>query len=133
MNNPSSTHEAPRRSWGWLILFTSSTTLICCALPILLVSLGAGALSAAMFAKLPFLGVLAHHKIWMFLGSGLLLVLAGWSVYRPGRSCPTDPILAKQCQKVDRWNRRFLILSGIVWGIGFSAAYMAAPLYRWLS
>ena len=45
--------EAEPRYWGWLVLFASSTTLICCALPILLVTLGLGAVSAALFANIP--------------------------------------------------------------------------------
>jgi len=55
--------------WGWLVLFTSSATLICCALPILLVTLGLGAVSASLFSTLPFLVVLAwHFNYWRRLG-----------------------------------------------------------------
>jgi len=48
--------------WAWLVLFAFSTTLVCCALPILLVSLGLGAVSASLFANLPFLVTLAQYK-----------------------------------------------------------------------
>lgn len=114
--------------WGWLVLFTSTTTLVCCALPILLVSLGFGAVSAAMFANLPFLVELAHYKVWLFLGSAVLILLAGWALYRPGRVCPTDPVLAANCQRADRWNRWFLGISASFWVIGFTAAYLALPM-----
>ena len=30
------------RRWGWLVVFTTTSTLLCCALPIALVSLGLG-------------------------------------------------------------------------------------------
>jgi len=121
----------PRR-WGWLILFTSSTTLICCALPILLVTLGLGAVSASLFANLPFLVTLALHKAWMFAGSGVVLVFTGWYLFRPGRYCPADPELAALCESAHRWNVRFFWVSVTVWAIGFAAAYLALPVFLWL-
>lgn len=123
--------DAPR-SWGWLVLFTSATTLICCALPIVLVGLGFGAVSAALFAGLPFLVTLAQHKAWLFGGGALVLAAAAVALYRPGRACPADPALAEACARADRWNRRLLKLSAGVWAAGFSAAYLSLPLYRWL-
>ena len=118
---------APRR-WGWLLVFTSTGTLICCALPILLVSIGLGAASAALFSNFPFLVVLAHHKAWLFAGSGVMLALAGWALYRPGRACPVDPVLAAKCESAHRWNKMFFLISSSVWAIGFAAAYLSLPL-----
>ena len=116
------------RQWGWLVLLASSTTLICCALPILLVSLGLGAVVAALFATVPGLTWLALNKAWLFAGSGLLLVVAAWSLYRPGRACPTDPERAALCESAWRWNRRILLVSALVWATGFFAAYLLLPL-----
>ncbi len=123
--------QAPR-SWGVWLVFASTTTLVCCALPILLVTLGLGAVSAALFANLPFLVTLAQHKIWLFTGSGLLLLAAGIAIYRPGRVCPADAALADACMRADRWNRRWLKVAVVLWTIGFAAAYLSLPLYRWL-
>jgi len=114
--------------WGWVLLFTSTTTMICCALPIMLVALGFGAVSAAMFSNFPFLVTLAHHKIWLFSGSALLMALAAWALYRPGRACPTDPVLAAKCEQADRWNRRLFMVAGGLWIVGFTAAYLSLPL-----
>ncbi len=113
------------------MLFTSSTTLVCCALPILLVSVGLGAVSASLFASLPFLVTLAQYKAWMFTGSGAVLMLTGWLLFRPGRACPIDPILAEQCDRAHRWNSRFFWTSVVIWVIGFAAAYLALPIYLW--
>jgi len=121
----------PRR-WSWLVLFASSTTLVCCALPILLVSVGLGAVSASLFASLPFLVTLAQYKAWMFAGSGGVLLLAAWLLFRPGRACPADPDLAEQCEKAHRWNKRFYWVSVGIWVAGFGAAYLALPIYLWL-
>ncbi len=124
--------STPPRKWAWIVLFTSSSTLICCALPILLVSLGLGAVSASLFASFPFLVTLAQYKTWMFLGSAVVLALTGWLLYRSGRACPADPELAEQCERAHRWNLRFFWVAAAVWTVGVAAAYLALPLYLWL-
>ena len=120
-----------RGRWGWLVLFTSSSTLICCALPILLVSLGLGAVSASLFSALPFLMTVAQYKSLVFTLSAAMLGVAFWAVYRPNRSCPTEPELAAQCQRADSFNKKVVWFSIGLWLIGFSAAYLALPLYNW--
>jgi hypothetical protein len=117
-----------RSRWGWLVLFASSTTLVCCALPILLVSIGLGAASAALFSNFPFLAALAHHKVWLFAGSGAMLTAAGWALLRPGRACPADPDLAAKCAAAHRRNTRLFALSIAIWALGFAAAYLSLPL-----
>jgi len=123
--------DAPRR-WAWLALFSSSTTLICCAMPILLVSLGLGAVSASLFANVPFLVTLVHYKAWMFSATGAVMVVTAWLLFRSNRVCPADPDLAAQCENAHRWSRRFFWASAAVWLIGFAAAYLALPIYLWL-
>ena len=113
---------------GFLALFASSGTLICCALPIILVSLGLGASVAAMTSNFPFLITLSQHKLWVFAFSGLLLAVSTWLSYRPGQSCPTDEQLARHCQRAKTWNRRILWSSIVIWCIGFFAAFLALPL-----
>lgn len=117
---------------SWLTLFTSTGTLICCALPILFIMLGLGATVAAVTSTVPFLVTLALHKSWVFAGSGLMLLVSGWLLYRPGRACPADPELGRACERADRWNRRIHGISAAIWGIGFFAAYLALPIRIWL-
>ena len=120
----------PRRETGttWLTLFASTGTLICCALPIALVALGMGASVVALTSYVPFLITLGQHKEWVFIGSAIMLVLAGWMLYRPGRACPVDPVSGVWCDKTQVWNRRVYTLSVILWGVGFFAAFLALPL-----
>lgn len=117
------------KTWSWLLLFTTSGTLLCCALPITLVSLGLGAVVASMASTAPWLITLSQYKVWMFLLSAILIALSAWAVYRPGRVCPTDPELAKACAKADRWNRRFIMISTAMWLLGFITAYGLPLLY----
>jgi len=117
---------------SWLTLFTSAGTLVCCALPILFVMLGLGTAVAAVTSALPFLVTLALHKAWVFAGSGLMLLVSGWLLYRPGRACPSDPELGRLCERADRWSRRIHRISAVLWGVGFFAAYLALPIRIWL-
>ena len=120
------------RGLTWLALFTSTSTIICCALPIMLVSLGMGATVASMISSLPFLVSLSLHKALVFGFSALMLLLAAWVLYRPNRSCPVDPALNELCGNTQHWNRRLYWLSVILWCIGFFAAFLALPITKWL-
>lgn len=117
---------------SWLALFASIGTLICCALPLVLVSLGLGASVAALTHNIPFLISLSEHKEWVFLGSGGLLLVSAWLIHRPGQSCPSDPELQRLCNRTRTWNGRIYWLSVVTWGIGFFGAYLVLPLWLWL-
>ncbi|RKZ64766.1 MAG: hypothetical protein DRQ44_08965 [Gammaproteobacteria bacterium] len=112
-------------------LFASTGTLVCCALPITLVSLGMGATVISLTSNFPFLMTLSEHKLWVFMLSGLLLC-AGWFAYNRERACPVEPALAELCQRSQIWNRRILWASAVIWSIGFFAAFLALALRQWL-
>ena len=123
--------EKPR-AWSWVLLFTTSGTLVCCAIPITLVSLGLGTVVSSMASTAPWLVTLSLYKGWMFSISGGMIALSAWAVYRPGRACPADPELAAACERADVWNRRFIWFSGVMWGVGFFAAFGLPVLYNYL-
>ena len=124
-------HSDPSQALGWLGLFASATTLVCCAIPILLVALGFGAAVASAFEAVPALVFFGERKLWTFLVAGVLLVVA-WLAHRSQTSCPTDPELARACERARRWNQRVLMIASAVWMAGFAAAYLALPAARWL-
>lgn len=117
---------------SWLVLFASTGTLICCALPMVLVTLGLGTAVASLASSFPILITLSQHKAWIFAGSGIVLALAGWLMYRPGRVCSTEPALAALCERLQKWNRRVYWFAVAVWGVGFFAAYLLLPIRIWL-
>lgn len=116
----------------WFTLFTTTGTLVCCALPIIFVTLGLGATVAAMTSTFPFLMALSQHKIWVFAFSGFMLAISGWLMFRPGRACPTDIELARVCSTAHKWNKRIYWSSVVIWSIGFTAAYLLLPIRIWL-
>ncbi|GMQ88900.1 MAG: hypothetical protein BMS9Abin09_0341 [Gammaproteobacteria bacterium] len=126
--NDTTTRRDPALKTTWLTLFASTGTLICCALPIIFVSLGFGATVAALTSSFPLLITLSLHKAWVFAFSGAMLALSGWLMYRPGRTCPTDPELGQLCNTTQTWNRRLYWSSVVIWCIGFFAAFLALPL-----
>lgn len=117
----------------WLTLFITSGTLLCCALPILLVSLGFGAVVASLNYNIPGLVFLAEHKLWTLSLSALLLLFLAWVIWRPNQACPTDPDLANHCQKAKRWNQRIFWLSVGIWAVGFFFSVLLLPLRQLLN
>ena len=111
----------------WLTLLASTGTLVCCALPILFVSLGLGATLASLTSAVPFLITLSQHKIWVFGFAALMLSVSGWLLYRPGRACPIDPIKAQACATAMRWNKRIYWFSVVIGIVGFCTAFLAVP------
>jgi hypothetical protein len=97
-----------------------------------LVSIGLGAAVAALYTGLPFLSFIGLHKEWAFGLSALVLALAAFALFRPGRACPADPQLAKACQSADKWNKRLFLASVSIWSAGFFAAFLLLPLWQWL-
>src|SRR5947209_15512358 len=74
------TPAPPRSIWfQYLSLFSSLGTLLCCALPSLLVLFGLGATVASVLSEAPWLVALSHHKNWVFIVAGALI--AGNFVY----------------------------------------------------
>ncbi|MCF6261994.1 MAG: hypothetical protein L3J24_00150 [Xanthomonadales bacterium] len=120
--------KPPANTLSWLSLFSSTGTLICCALPIVLVTLGLGASVAALTNAFPFLIFLSIHKAWVFFISGLLLTFTAWLIYRPARTCPSDSQTGDLCTRAHIWNLRIFCLSTLIWVTGFIAAFLALPL-----
>lgn len=110
--------DAPLRqgqTWAWLSLFASGATLVCCALPALLVALGAGAVMASLVSAVPALVWISEHKGPVF-ATALALLAAGSVVQWRMRfaPCPIDPGLRAAClrtRRVSAW------LTGLSWAL----------------
>ena len=110
-------------------LLTSTSTLLCCALPALLVTLGFGASLAGLISVIPWLTVVSAYKGWLFTLSGSLLVIAFILQWQARRlPCPTDPVQAKACQRVRQLSWLTLAVAGIIYLIGFFFAFLAVDL-----
>lgn len=112
-----------------LTLFTSFGTLLCCALPALLVALGMGAVMAGIVTTVPWLTVLSAYKPVVFAVSGTMLALATFVQWRGRFSpCPADPAKARACGVLRKISWVILIFSITVYAIGLFFAFFAADL-----
>ncbi|MFM1980462.1 MAG: hypothetical protein RLZ68_1727 [Pseudomonadota bacterium] len=79
-------------------LFATSGTLVCCAIPALLVALGAGAALSSLVAVFPQVVWLSEHKESVFALAGLMIAGSGVLQWRNRHApCPTDPALRYAC------------------------------------
>ena len=115
---------------AWLSLFASSGTLVCCALPALLVALGAGAALSSLVIAVPQLVWVSEHKGAVFGVAGLMLAAAGAVQWRNRTApCPIDPALRDACLRTRRLSLRVYLLSLALFAVGGWFAF-AAP---WLA
>lgn len=117
---------------AYLSLFTSLGTLLCCALPSLLVLLGLGATVASVLSAAPWLVTLSRHKTWVFVLAGMLIGGNFVYVYRlvprlrtKSAGCSVDDPGA--CGRAGRISRVILWISGGLCLIGFFVAYLLGP------
>ena len=95
-----------------LSLFASSSTLICCAIPALLVSLGAGAALASLVSVFPQIVWISEHKEIIFSFATVLMIVAGFIQWRNQKApCPVDPDLRNACLKTRKISLRIYFLS----------------------
>ena len=109
-----------------LSLFASASTLVCCALPALLVTLGAGAALAGLVGEFPQLIWLSTYKLYVFAFAAFMLTVAGVMQYRARNApCPIDPAQAKACTRLRRISLGIYIFSVAMFLTGGFFAFIA--------
>lgn len=113
-----------------LSLFASSSTLLCCALPALLVTIGAGATLASIVSVSPWLVALSKYKIYAFGFSAFMLIIAGIMRHKSKASfCPTDPKQAKACKNLKIISDIIYFGSVAIFLVGFFFAFIAVHIF----
>jgi len=110
-------------------LLTSLSTLICCTLPAIMITLGMGAALSSLTSNVPQLIWLSERKPFVF-GSSFVLLSLAWLVRYLTRnmSCPADPVLAKSCTRLRRLGGWVLYAGFTVWAIGAFSAFILPKL-----
>lgn len=116
---------------SYFSLFTSLSTLLCCAIPSFLVLFGLGASVASALSVLPWLVALSRHKRWTFLISGTLIALSFANTYYlatriRSRECGTGD--ASACAEASKLSKILLWVSAGVYLVGFFVAYALGPI-----
>ncbi len=113
----------------YLSLFASSGTIICCALPALLVSIGAGATLSSLFLIFPQLVAISIYKTQVFIGAFTMLVISGVLQYRARNlPCPIDEKKADACTKAKRLSLIVYFVSVGFFITGLTFAYLVPSL-----
>ena len=111
---------------SYLSLFTSFGTVICCALPVLLVTIGLGATFAGLLSVFPQIVWLSLHKNLVFIVSGFVIFISvGLSYLNRHKPCPIEPEKAKACMFYRKWSIKILIASALFWTVGAFFAFLA--------
>jgi mercuric ion transport protein len=117
---------------NYFSLFSSFSTLICCALPSILVLVGMGTAVASLLSVAPWLVSLSRHKIWTFSIAGALIAASFVMTYvvaprlQRGDVCLADD--PTTCGEVSKLSKIVLWGSALVWSAGFFVAYLLAPI-----
>lgn len=121
---------AEPRGAVWAALAGAVGTLVCCALPSLLVVLGLGTTVAAVVSAAPWLVVLSKHKGWVFLAAGILIVVSRLYTERiaprltaDGAACPLP---------LSRATRTIWWTSVVLYAAGAFIAFGLGPILGWL-
>lgn len=113
-----------------LSLFTSVGTLLCCALPALLVTLGMGSVLAGLVGAAPWITAVSEYKTGLFVVAGFMLTVAAVVQWRVRNApCPADPLKAKACARLRVFSWVVLACSVLVYLIGFFFAFLAAGIF----
>ncbi len=112
--------ELRKSLWGSVFsLFASSSTLVCCALPALLVALGAGAALSSLVSVFPQVVWMSEHKEALFVFAGLAMAVSGALQWRNRNApCPTDPAMRSACLRTRKVARRVYGFSVVIYLVG---------------
>ena len=106
-------------------LLASTATMVCCVLPAVLVSLGAGAVLAGLVSSFPQLVWLSEHKAGVFAVAGILLAVSGVLIWRArGLPCPVEPVAARSCMRLRRISAVLYVVSLGLFAIGALFAFV---------
>lgn len=113
-------------------LFTSTGTLVCCALPALVAAIAGGAAVGSLVSALPWLVPLSKHKIWIFIMAAFFILLSGFLIFRPVKISKCDIRSGEQgCAVSEKFQKFIFYLSLSIFALGLFFSYALVPLLRW--
>ena len=119
--------DALRRNVGVATgsLLASSATLLCCVLPAVMVSLGAGAAVVGLVTRFPQLVWLSNHKVGVFSVAAVFLCVSGLLMLNARNlPCPADPKAARTCARLRRISVVLFVVSAVSLAAGATFAFV---------
>jgi len=122
-------NNAGEKVLGFLTLFSSIGTLLCCALPALFVSLGAGAVFAGLVSSFPQITWLSYYKTEVFVFAAVMLILSAFLRHlNKSKSCPVEGEVADSCRAARKTSDWIFPLSMVLFAVGGFFAFVAPAL-----
>lgn len=115
---------------SFLALFTSTGTLLCCALPAAIAATAGGSAVVSLLSTFPWLAPLSRHKIWVFIGAGLMIVFSGLLIFRPKGNVACSITGGQGCQVAGKFQKFMFWTAAIIYLIGIFFAYALLPVIK---
>lgn len=116
-----------------LTLLTSSGTILCCALPVLLVTIGAGAALSSLISTFPKIVWVSKYKEYIFTVAFILIILSGYFQWHSRKlPCPANKLLAAQCLRARKLSLVIYFVSVVILTIGLTFAFILPYLMSYL-
>ena len=113
-----------------LALFTSSGTLLCCALPAAVSTIAGGAAVIGLTSALPWLIPLSRYKDWIFLGAGIMILISGILTLPPKGTIACFITGGQGCEVAGKFTKMMFWISVSIYGVGAFASYALTPILR---
>ena len=114
----------------FITLFTSTSTLFCCALPALLAVVAGGAAVSSLISIFPWLIPLSEHKDWLFVIAGFSMTLSGITIFKPKAKLVCLATGGKGCEVAGKFTRFMFFTSLAIFLTGVFFAYALVPLLQ---
>ena len=112
-----------------IALFSSSGTLICCALPMTVATIAGGAALSSLVSLFPFLVTLSQYKNIIFIFSGSMIALNGYLSLKPVQETACDEESGEVgCEVAGKYNRKMFYVSLGIFSVGIFTAYLLGPM-----
>ena len=106
-------------------LLFSVGTLVCCVLPFVFVSLGAGATLLGFLTLFPFLVEISNYKLYIFTISGFLIIISILNFFFSRTlPCPLNNKVAESCKKLKKISKVMIIFSLMLFSLGFVFSFV---------
>ena len=126
MSNIVQNHGLSRGVATSFSLVAGLSTLTCCALPALFISLGLGASLASLVSSMPWLIVLSENKTIVFSVALFSLITAAWLQWQArNQACPAGGFQAKYCSIFRQFSWAVIGLSALAILVGAYFAFAA--------
>ena len=109
-----------------IILISSSSTLVCCVLPSLLVTLGLGASLVNLIDTFPFLITISEYKFTIFIITAIILIF-NYKLMNNKKQCPIGE-LEDNCQELSSVSNKILKFS-----IGIYLFSLLINIFFWIT